>query len=38
MAAGGVRSQQDVDDLAAIGCEAAIVGTALVSHPEALLT
>jgi hypothetical protein len=27
-----------VDDLAAIGCEAAIVGTALVSHPEALLT
>jgi phosphoribosylformimino-5-aminoimidazole carboxamide ribotide isomerase len=38
MAAGGVRSQQDVDDLAAIGCEAAIVGTALVSNPEALLT
>ena len=38
MAAGGVRSQQDVDDLATIGCEAAIVGTALVSHPEALLT
>ena len=38
MAAGGVRSQQDVDDLSAIGCEAAIVGTALVSHPEALLT
>jgi phosphoribosylformimino-5-aminoimidazole carboxamide ribotide isomerase len=38
MAAGGVRSQQDVDDLAAIGCEAAIVGTALVSNSEALLT
>src|ERR1700736_6519328 len=37
MAAGGVRSQQDVDDLSAIGCEAASVGTPLGSHPEAPL-
>ena len=38
MAAGGVRSHEDLDDLAAVGCEAAIVGTAMASHPEVLLT
>lgn len=38
MAAGGVRSRADLDALAGVGCEAAIVGTAIVSNPEALLT
>ncbi|MBV9099495.1 MAG: 1-(5-phosphoribosyl)-5-((5-phosphoribosylamino)methylideneamino)imidazole-4-carboxamide isomerase [Candidatus Dormibacteraeota bacterium] len=38
MAAGGIRSAADIDALAALGCEAAIVGTAVITHPEALLT
>jgi phosphoribosylformimino-5-aminoimidazole carboxamide ribonucleotide (ProFAR) isomerase len=29
VAAGGVRSAEDIDALAAIGCEAAVMGTAL---------
>lgn len=38
MAAGGVRSAADVQALDDLGCEAAIVGTAVVTHPEALLS